>query len=334
MLTLVLGILTGWERLGFTTSASLPHGDHGAIMIGCFLGGLIMLERAVSLGKTWAYAGSVLCVLSLILILAGESAYGYAGITMAAFVYILVLLYQQHKLPEQNFLVSILGGFCLLTANTLLFIHDLYPLAVNWWIGFLLFTILGERLSVKSIRQKNSLLPILLVSSVFIGLLLPFHHAGAPVFGTSLILLGLWLLYSENVSFQGMHFTLHMNTALLFAYVWLIITGGLMLAGGLYYDAHLHSFYVGFVFSMIFGHAPLMIQRVLSLKAELYHPLEFVLLLALQISLVLRISGSIAGNEYLIRWGGLFNGIIILLFLLTNATVAWNYKKKTRYERY
>jgi len=334
MLALIIGIITGWERLGISLSTHLPHGEHGALIVGCFLGGLVMLERAVAVGQLWAYSGSALCGLSLLLFLAGQPAIGIAGITLAACMYILVLLYQQIKQPDHSLLVSILGGFCLLTGNSLLFLHDLYPLAVNWWVGFLLFTILGERLSLSDNLRTYKLRNLMLVSFVFIGLLLPFHWYGARIFGISLVVLGGWLLYSENYTFQLDHYKRYMNTAMILAYSWLIVTGGLMLSGGIYYDAQLHSFFIGFVFSMIFAHAPLMLQRVLKFSGELYHPFEFALLLILQVSLLVRISGRIAGNEYLIRWGGFTNGIIIMLFLLTIATVAWNVKKKVNYEGY
>jgi len=312
----------------------LPHGDHGALMIGCFLGGLVMLERAVALGKVWAYSASALCGVSLILILAGMSAPGYAGIALASFIYILLLLYQQYKMPDHSLLVSILGGFCLLTGNSLLLLHDLYPLSVSWWMGFLLFTILGERLSLSENMHLFKRINLLLISLVFIGLLLPFHMYGSLILGLALIILGSWLLFSENYSFRIHAYKRYMNIALMMAYCWLIVTGSLLLSGAMYYDAQLHSFFIGFVFSMIFAHAPMMLQRVLGVAGLLYHPAELVLLLLLQISLILRISGSITGNAYLVRWGGFSNGIIMLLFLLTIPLVAWKNKTKTSYERY
>ncbi|WP_240625657.1 hypothetical protein [Spirosoma pollinicola] len=46
-LSLVLAILTGLVRLGWGTSIFETAGQHGALMLGSFLGTVILLERAV-----------------------------------------------------------------------------------------------------------------------------------------------------------------------------------------------------------------------------------------------------------------------------------------------
>ena len=56
---------------------------------------------------------------------------------------------------------------------------------------------------------------------------------------------------------------------LLIGYVWLVVSGALALvagqqAAGLIYDAMLHTLFLGFVFGMIFGHAPVIFQRCWS----------------------------------------------------------------------
>lgn len=333
MLALVLGIITGWERLGWQTARELPHGEHGGLMVACFLGGLVMLERAVAIGKPWSYSGSALCAVGLILFLLDLPYLATVSITLAAAVYVFMLVRQQSMHHEKSNLISLLGAFCLLTGNALLLIHDLYPISVNWWMGFLLFTILGERLSLSQELSSGNIWSLILVILVITGLLLPFHGAGAPVFGSGLLLTGLWLLFSERYSFRINKLKRYMNLAIVFACGWLVVTGTLLLADPTYYDALLHSFFVGFTFSMIFAHAPMMVPRVFRFDAKLYHPAFYYLLIALQLSLISRILGSLQGHELMIRWGGLLNGVIILAFLLTMALVVWSGRREIRFNK-
>ncbi len=329
MLSLVIGIITGWQRLGIRTTEMLPHEHHGALMTGCFLGGLVMLERAVSLGKRWSYAGSLLCAISLILFLIKLPVPAIAGIILASLIYLFMLIYQHFKEPDTSQLVAILGAFCLFTGNTLLLIHNLYPLAVNWWMGFLLFTILGERLNLDRTTHKHKRIHQLLAFLVFAGLLLPFHLSGATVLGGSLVLTGTWLMFSLKFSDPRTPQKKFMMLASVMAFFWLITTGVLMLSGAMFYDAQLHSFFVGFVFSMIFAHAPLMLPRVFKFEADLFHPVVYILLLALQAGLFVRVYGSVLENEHLTRWGGFSNGIIILIFLLTMAGITYRKTQKS-----
>lgn len=57
MLSLVGGVLAGLARLDWNTPvpAASAAGWHGALMISAFLGTVISLERAVALGRGWAY---------------------------------------------------------------------------------------------------------------------------------------------------------------------------------------------------------------------------------------------------------------------------------------
>jgi hypothetical protein len=112
---------------------------------------------------------------------------------------------------------------------------------------------------------------------------------------------------------------------LLSGYVWLA-AGGLMalvfggVAAGPRYDAMLHAIFLGFVFSLIFGHAPIVFPAVLGVPLA-YHPSFYAPLALLQLSLALRVVGDLslwwAGRQ----WGGLLNAVAILLFLLNTMRV-------------
>jgi hypothetical protein len=136
-----------------------------------------------------------------------------------------------------------------------------------------------------------------------------------------MIALAAWLLNYDiarrTVRQTGL--TRYIAWCLLLGYVWLGIGGVLqiMYAGasaGPYYDAMLHAVFVGFVFSMIFGHMPMILPAVLG-RAIAFSPLAYAALLLLNVSLILRLAGDLALGLQVRQWGGMLNVIAILLFL-------------------
>ena len=80
-------------------------------------------------------------------------------------------------------------------------------------------------------------------------------------------------------------------------YVWLaaggllwLVYGGVM--AGPIYDAVLHAVFLGFVFAMIFGHAPLIFPSVLG-RPMAYLPAFYGPLVVLHASLILRIASDL-----------------------------------------
>jgi hypothetical protein len=76
------------------------------------------------------------------------------------------------------------------------------------------------------------------------------------------------------------------------------------------YDAALHAFFIGFVFSMVFGHAPVILPAVLRVRYP-YHPVLYAPLVLLHASLALRVLVS----PPLGAWG---NAAAIALFILVS----------------
>ena len=81
------------------------------------------------------------------------------------------------------------------------------------------------------------------------------------------------------------------------------------------YDAYLHSIFLGFVFSMLFAHAPIIFPAVLGYPV-VFHPGFYVFLVTLQVSLLARVSADLMGNWQLRLWAGVLNGIALLLFIV------------------
>jgi hypothetical protein len=144
---------------------------------------------------------------------------------------------------------------------------------------------------------------------------------GVRLTGASLVGLAAWLgmfdIARRTIRQSGL--TRFIAASLLWGYGWLAVGGGLMLplgatAAGPWYDAVLHAVLVGFVFSMIVGHAPIIFPAVLGVRIA-YRPAFYAHLALLHASLLLRVAGDLAVWPGGRAWGALLNGAAVVLFL-------------------
>jgi hypothetical protein len=188
------------------------------------------------------------------------------------------------------------------------------------WMVFLAFTIAGERLELSRFlppaRWRQPVLLIVLFP-LAIGL---FSHFWL---GIGIAGLAAWSLSSDIArrTIRETGLARYVAICVLSGYAWLALSGLLLASGGLpgggaWYDAVLHAFFVGFVFAMVFGHAPIILPAVLRFDVP-FTPFLYIHLGVLQASLLLRIVGDLAGIEDARVIGGTLNAAIIVLFLLT-----------------
>jgi len=334
LISLLLGLAAGLVRLGWPLP--LPADTlivlHGPLMVSGFFGTVIGLERAVALGQRWAYVGPVLTGAGGLLLIAGgpvsfgafSMALGSFGLAMAS---LLVWLRQRALFTATLFL----GALSWLVGN-LLWLYGWGVLElVPWWAGFLVLTIAGERLELSRMLPPSragqrlfGALLVLLLSGQLLSHLWPV--AGQYLLAVALLALTLWLwrydIARRTVRSQGL--TRFIAIALLSAYAWLAVGAVIGLLGsGMFapqqYDATLHALFLGFVFSMVFGHAPIIFPAVTRLAVP-YTPLFYLPLILLHISLALRLGGDLGGFYELRRWGALLNGATLILFLLNTIT--------------
>jgi hypothetical protein len=84
------------------------------------------------------------------------------------------------------------------------------------------------------------------------------------------------------------------------------------------YDAALHALLLGFVFSMVFGHAPIIFPAVLRVAVP-YAPAFYAPLALLHASLALRLAGDATGSFEAARWGALASAVALLGFIANTA---------------
>jgi len=81
------------------------------------------------------------------------------------------------------------------------------------------------------------------------------------------------------------------------------------------YDAAVHAIALGFVFSMVFGHAPIILPAVLRVTLP-YTRWFYLPLVLLHASLVVRTVGDAVARFDCIRIGGLLNALALGAFIV------------------
>ena len=141
---------------------------------------------------------------------------------------------------------------------------------------FLVGTVAAERLELSRalIRSRLTVPGFVvamgpLVAGSVLGVTDP---VGARLFGSGLIVLTLWLALSDvatrTVRMRGQ--TRFMASAMLAGYVWLPVAGLTLIAAPdatFGYDLVLHAVLIGFVLSMVFGHALIIFPSITGIAA-------------------------------------------------------------------
>lgn len=324
---LISGLYAGLAKMGFLVSGSIISPlQHGPLMINGFLATVIGLERAAAIDKPWTYGAPVAFALGIVLLLFNYLlAANILAIAGSLFlVAIMTYLYILQATPHH--FIMILGASCLLAANALLTAG--YPIfnMVIWWAGFLLLTIFAERLELNRIMRppKNVRRAFVALTLLWIaGLVITYfdRYIGWFIASAFLILQALWLIKYDVArrTIKSTQWTRFSAFSLLTGYGWLIVAGlwgifyGLPRAG-LAYDAQLHAIFVGFVFSMIFAHASVIIPS-LSGRPVSYHPYFYLPLILLHGFLAVRVLGDFLMIPMMRKIGGLGNELAIILFL-------------------
>jgi hypothetical protein len=343
---LLAGLWAALIRLGLSVPpgiSSLPDA-HGPLMTLGFLGTLISLERAVALGQAWGYLAPAAAGAGGLAVAAGapggvgEALLGCGGLVLAGIFVVL------HRIqPSLHNVVLAAGAVCWVVAVGLWLAGWDISRFVPWLAGFLVLTITGERLELSRMTGTSRRARLLfgcaavifaagLVTSLEAGSAAAVPGQPAPagirITGAGLIALAAWLARYDIArrTIRGHGVTRYMAGSLLTGYGWLAVAGGLwagigQMADGRAYDAELHAIFLGFVMSMIFAHAPVIVPSVLGRPLP-FHRALYIPLVLLHASLVLRLAGGDwAGNTAAWQWGGALNEVAVLLFLVLAAVL-------------
>jgi hypothetical protein len=318
-------------------------------MVCGFFGVVISVERAVALGadgrpRRWAWAAPLAAGAGSLLVLAGLPGPGGWAWLIASLVLLLTTVWVWQRQREPFVAVLALGACAWTVGNAQWLAGAGVAAVVPWWLAFLVFTIAGERLELsrlaprpRSAEVSFALLMVLLVAALLAQLAQePLQQMAAPVFGAGLLALAAWLLRHDlarrTVRQQGL--ARYIAFSLLAGYGWLALGGALIMVAGLQpgkagWDAALHAILLGFVFSMVFGHAPIVLPAVLRVSLA-YRRRFYAPLVLLHVAVAGRFAGSLLGLDGLRRASAWMSALALLVFIATLLSAARTTRARAR----
>jgi hypothetical protein len=340
MLALAAGVWGGLARVGAPVMLPVDHAGwlthHGALMVSGFLGTLIGVERAVGSGARAAYGAPILSGIGAVLAILGQDTRLINGCFVVAslwFAAVTIHIAWRHR----AFFTALMAGAALawVVGNLLLLLGRPVAEVAWWWAAFLGWTIVAERLELSRLLRLPRFAHPLLVGALGLqltGLLVLGVHpvAGERLIGVAWLAQALWLLRHDlarlNLRLTGLpKFT---AVCLVIGYGWLALAGALLAActplqTGASYDAVLHAFFLGFIFAMIFGHAPIIFPAVLRLGMT-FSPRQYAHVWLLLGTLCVRVGADLAGWVEVRSWAAAGNAGALALFLGNTLAAAWS----------
>jgi hypothetical protein len=186
------------------------------------------------------------------------------------------------------------------------------PLTRKLFIGLLVLIIVGSAISALSGFVENN----------FLGL----GFAG----------LAIWLLNFDiaRKTIRQTGITRFVAACLLSGYLWLLV-GGIFLTtmmnaslDNYQLDAAIHSIALGFIVSMVIGHAPIIFPAIMRVAIP-YSDRMYAPLVLLHLSLAIRISGDLLADQAMRSLGGSLNVVALLVFIITIIYQVWSGREKS-----
>ncbi|MBE2252372.1 MAG: hypothetical protein IAE78_22755 [Myxococcus sp.] len=328
------GVLGGLARVGvavsFGPSMAVAHGP--LLVLGVF-GAVISLERAVALGRGWAFVAPALATVGAVAAALGLS--GSAWVLASSCAVMVLVNAAVVRRQAAAFTWLMLLGSLLLFGGAWAWAAGAPVSAVTpAWLGFFVLTIVAERLELSRLAPTPRwasralwMLSVVFAAAAFAQGWWP--TVAAPVFGACLVLLGAWQLRFDLARRTARLAGVPRFTAagVLSGAAWLVVTGVVLLARGAppagpVADAVLHGVFVGYVLSMVFAHA-LVILPAVARVAVPYHPLLFAPLVLLHGGLVVRVVGDLAALPAVRQVGAVLNALALALFVVAVVAARW-----------
>lgn len=296
----LIGIWAGLARLGLALPSSATLASvHGALMVCGFLGTVITLERAVAIGHWWAYASPALAALAAVVLVTGDAVAAAAIFLLAGLLLTFNSAFIVARQPAL-FTVVLTVAAASWVAGTWIWMRGAPTAEITgWWLAFLILTIVAERLELSRLLsppRSSQWTFVLAVVLILIGVIHAELGANSALFsGLGLLAVTAWLIRHDiamrTIRFRGL--ARFSAACILSGYVWIAVAALLLLfvppgATVLSYDAIVHAIAIGFVLSMIFGHAPIILPAVTGLRVR-YHPAVYLPLGLLHLSVLQRV---------------------------------------------
>ena len=337
---LLVGLGGGLARFGLPVPGAAVQA-HGAVMVCGFFGTLIALERAVALQRLSGLVAPLAAAaggLAAWIAPSGGAAIA-AWIGAAAALVGLYLLAGFTRAWSLHLAVELAAAVCW-GAGTLAWGQRQHDAALLGWMAFLVLTVAAERRELTQMVRLGALARIAFLGAVATALaaVLSGCLAAAGVWGAGPLPALLWWIACAALAAWLARWDLaprqwrrpgwagHTAVCLTVGYGWLLAAAVLGLAalrqGGGVGAGALHAVLLGFVFAMVFGHAPIVLPA-LARTRPVYSGWLRAPIWLLAASLVLRLAGAEAGSARALAWAGIGHAAAIGLFAVLMARAAW-----------
>jgi hypothetical protein len=331
MFCLLSGLWSGLTRIGWDIRVLPITAHHGAIMVGGFLGTLISLEKIIPLNKKALYIIPLLNVLSVVLFFVDQPRLAVYSLVISSVALFFVFLYYFRLQRDVIYIVMSFGALCWVIGNILLLTKRFYPLAFPWWAAFVLLIIAAERLELMKflpVSSTNKKIFMAILFTFVVGASFSFHGIGSVLCGLALIGTSLWLLRNDLVAInlKKTNMAKYVAISLLTGYVALLFTGMFFLTLSnqwLNYDIIVHGFFIGFVFSMIFAHGPMILPGIMGISTNPFSKILYVWLSLLHVSWIVRIFADVTMDMQIRKISGLLSAAAILGYFVTMAMLTF-----------
>ncbi|AEV34406.1 hypothetical protein Oweho_3457 [Owenweeksia hongkongensis DSM 17368] len=334
---LLLAFYSAFGRVGWDMPIPDIAAKHGFYMVSGLFGTLISLERTFILKNKLWLAVPLVSFASVILVITEFPLWGFLAQAVAAILLSFLYFIQWRRHKEVYLLILTLSGLAWMTSGLVLMTGKGFAAASIWLILFLLYTIVAERLELsKFVATPKWAKPALLILFILLFAVqaIPFHWGTNYPSGILIAATGFWLLQfdmaTKNLNKSGFFF--YTGSTLYTGFVWLMISGVLMalpLQTFYHYDAVLHSFFIGFAFSMIYAHAPIIFPALLKKHHTPFHKILYIPVWLIHVLLLLRLYADYSGDWTLRKWTGLLQVLVMLLFFTSFAVLMFRKKKAT-----
>lgn len=335
---LLLGV---WAPLDLARLATW----HGPLMVLGFVGTLIALERAIAWGRALGHLVPLLGGLgALALASPAPPRLGLALLTAAQVGLVGLYLPLWSRSRDDAALVQTAGAVCSAGAAGLLLARTPVPQVLPWLVGFLVLTIVGERMELSRLTMAGDHTLALLCLALLTGLVLALARpqVGWRACGAVLVVMALWL-WRHDVARIGLRTVrarpaprapgatdtagqgAYVGALLMLGYLWLAVAGAVWLAAGPTesgpaHDAGTHAALLGFTMGMVMGHVPVIAPAVLRARLE-WTPWFWLPAVLLEGSLVVRLGiGDALARPGAVRLGGVVNVVSLLTLVLVVIT--------------
>jgi len=302
---------------------------HGILMVLGFLGTVISLERSVALRRRWGYLSPAALAVGALLTLSPAPVLLGQLVLLAGAVLLVAVYAALWQRAHDSVVLAQLVGAVLAAAAVAVWIRTDVPTVLVLLSGFIVVTIAAERVELARLTLPAASGDLLLAGTAAIGaagtVSLVWPAVGGRMFGVLLAVCALWLATHDVAvrTIRAHGLPRFAAAAMLTGYGWLLVAACTWVAAGTAgtgwaYDTVVHAVFLGFAMSMVMAHAPVILPSVLRVKLP-YHPVLWLPLVALHVTLAVRVAGSLAQAPFY-RVGAV--GTIVAMLLLVLGVVS------------